>query len=234
MDKRLKEIKELNTPVYRTKNSYLRKKGESGYLIYRIFRPFLKLKYKIFRQVNSPSPWLSPVSIIFLKKYLTKDMSGIEFGSGYSTLFFSPKVKKLFSIEHHEGWYLKIKKELNKSQITNVDYRLFPKNDSQKFKSEKFDLEQDFKFNIRRDYVKYFRSISDLPDESVDFILVDGRARTECAYYSIAKLKKGGIFILDNSERDRYNVVFDFLSEWEMQNTTNGLTDTTFWVKPNN
>ena len=73
-----------------------------------------------------------------------------------------------------------------------------------------------------------------MPDESVDFVLVDGRARTECAYYSISKLKKGGLFILDNSERDRYNIVFEFLSEWEMQNTTNGLTDTTFWVKPNN
>ena len=49
---------------------------------------------------------------------------------------------------------------------------------------------------------------------------------------NLPKIKKGGILILDNSERKRYELVFEQLKDYEMYETTNGLTNTTFWFIP--
>jgi len=74
--------------------------------------------------------------------------------------------------------------------------------------------------------------VNTYPDNYFDFIIVDGRARVECSFNAIKKLKRGGLFVLDNSERKRYMPIFNLLENWEMANTSNGLTDTTFWLKP--
>ena len=49
---------------------------------------------------------------------------------------------------------------------------------------------------------------------------------------AVVKLKRGGIFILDNSERLRYEPVHRKLRSWKQVFTTTGLTDTTIWFKP--
>jgi hypothetical protein len=72
-------------------------------------------------------------------------------------------------------------------------------------------------------------TVKSIPDNSLDFVLVDGRARPECLYYALPKMKRKSIVILDNSEREHYKIVFDFMREYPVYTTTNGLTDTTFW-----
>jgi hypothetical protein len=37
------------------------------------------------------------------------------------------------------------------------------------------------------------------------------------------------LVILDNSEREHYKIAFEFMKEYPVYTTTNGLTDTTFW-----
>ena len=76
-------------------------------------------------------------------------------------------------------------------------------------------------------------TVDSIPDNSLDFVLVDGRARPECLYYALPKMKKNGIVILDNSERDHYKIVFEFMNKYPMYTTTNGLTDTSFWFLNN-
>lgn len=231
MDEKIAKIKEINRSFLITKKNYLFYKNSLQYIRYRVLRPLLKVKYGIFRFFHKPSPWLTPSSILFFESYLTKEHIGCEFGSGFSTLFFSKRVGKLVSIEHDPQWYEMISKKLGEMNITHVEYLLKPENDPAEFKDEVFSCEtEDFK--VRRDYVNYFRAIDQKEDAYFDFILVDGRARCECVYYSLPKLKKGGLMILDNSERERYKFVFDLLKDWEMVNTTNGLTNTTLWVKP--
>ena len=50
----------------------------------------------------------------------------------------------------------------------------------------------------------YAPVISEYPDETFDFILVDGRDRVQCIKCALPKLKRGGWLMLDNSERRRY------------------------------
>ena len=225
-------IAKCDQGLFRVNRMYLKSRGENGYWLYRILRPILKIRYAFFRRMHKPAPWLSPTSILFFKKYLEKDMVGAEFGSGSSTLFFAPRISKLYSVEHNEEWYNLINEKLKGLNSSNVDYRFVLQNDKSDFVDDVFDLEEKRDFEIRRDYVNYFRALNDIQDHSLDFAIVDGRARTECCHEILPKIKKGGILILDNSERKRYELVFEQLKDFEMYETTNGLTNTTFWFIP--
>jgi len=222
-------IKQCDKGIFRVNRMYLKSRGENGYWLYRLLRPILKVRYAIFRRMNKPAPWLSPTSILFFKKYLKSEMVGAEFGSGSSTLFFAPRISKLYSVEHNKEWYDLICNKLKESGLNNVDYRFVLQNDKDDFKNASFHLEDSGDYEVRRDYVNYFRALNDIEDASLDFAIVDGRARTECCMEILPKIKKGGILILDNSERDRYYPVFDKMKNESIYKTTNGLTNTTFW-----
>jgi hypothetical protein len=237
MDKRFKKIEDIlrNNSIPR-KNVLRDKEWSFKYVKYRILRPVLKLKYSAFRKKIDSSPWLSPASILFFEDYLSKDLTGCEFGSGGSTTFFASRVKSFVSIEHNKEWYHMVNERLKKQDLQSVvDYRLIEQQEpnSTKSSSDVFPTIKGMdQYDYRKDYVNYFNALSDFEDGTFDFIIVDGRARPECVFASIAKLKSNGLMILDNSERTRYDIVFDNLKDWEMINTTNGLTNTTLWIKP--
>jgi hypothetical protein len=110
-----------------------------------------------------------------------------------------------------------------------VDYRFIAQNDSNLFSETTFEMTDKLGFEVRKDYVNYYMTVDSISDNSLDFLLVDGRARPECLYYALPKMKKNGLVILDNSEREHYKIAFEFMKEYPVYTTTNGLTDTTFW-----
>lgn len=52
----------------------------------------------------------------------------------------------------------------------------------------------------------YASAIDAYPDGHFDVVMVDGRARTSCLVHALPKLRKGGLSILDNAEREHYTV----------------------------
>ena len=56
---------------------------------------------------NPDAPWLVPESILFLDKWLQKNMHGFEFGSGRSTKWFTNRVSFYYSVEGNLEWYNK-------------------------------------------------------------------------------------------------------------------------------
>lgn len=218
-------------PYFLKRNFLAEKEFSFKYIRYRILRPLLKIYTKSYRLLIKNSPWLAPPSIKFLQKTLNNNLTFLEFGSGKSTLFFAGKVKHLVSVEHHEGWYNKVKDALNTHGFNNVSYKLIrPEKDELKIEIDKRHREE---FDVELiNYKDYYGHLDNYPEAHFDFILIDGRARVECVQHSIPKLKPGGVLMVDNSERKRYKPIFNILSEWKMINTTNGLTDTTLWFKP--
>lgn len=217
--------------------NYLREKKFSySYIRYRILRPIIKVMYYFFRKRHYPSPWLSPAATLFFEEWLKKDQKMAEFGSGLSTVFFASRMEEVVSIEHYKPWHEKVVALFEEKGLKNVDYRLITEVSNDDFKSDEalnhLIRLSDSKFQIKESFQPYYRGISDKPDGYFDVVLVDGRARPECVFSSIEKLKSGGLMVLDNSERKRYEVIFAFLKEWMKYTTTNGLTDTTFWIKP--
>ena len=211
------------------KTNFLAFPGDGfSYIRYRVLRPLLKLFTHWQRGKFKPHPWLTPAAINIFDAILNKEMTGLEYGSGSSTLFFASRLGQLESIEHNKDWYEKVINMLGSARVQNVNLHLIPEN-----KADKTETDLGIQgFEPRKSYTNYFGKVREYPDHHFDFILIDGRARVECTVYAIPKLKSGGILALDNSERRRYTPVFDLLSDWQMVNTTNGLTNTTIWFKP--
>jgi hypothetical protein len=204
------------------------------YLRYRILRPVLKTYYWIFKQLNPGTPWTSPASIRIFEQLLTKDMVGFEYGSGKSTVYFSHKLKELVSVEHDPNWFKRVEGLLSDRKVSNVQYKLFPAAKPADSELDDFISRHHLpdSFKPRNNYVAYFSYINEYPDNFFDFILIDGRARTECGLNALSKLKQHGMLVLDNSERGRYALLRERLKDWPEIHTTTGLTDTTLWFKP--
>jgi len=60
-----------------------------------------------------PVPWMHPAAVLYLESLLTPDMTVIEHGCGGSTLWFSDRVKKVYSFDNNLEW-------TNKVQAYNV------------------------------------------------------------------------------------------------------------------
>jgi len=136
-------------------------------------------------------PWLVNEAVDFLETYLTDQMTMLEFGSGYSTLWFQTKVKQIFSIEYNKQWYDDISKQASSNcNLIFVDAVETVPNDET--------------------VPSYSYIVDQYEDEFFDFILVDGRNRVDCFLKCDRVLKAGGVIMLDNSERPEYSEVFKF------------------------
>lgn len=120
---------------------------------------------------NNPLPWYSYPAIDYLNQLNLSKKIVFEYGSGYSTLFWSRKTKQVISVEDNHKWFEKIK--LMSRTRKNINLKYINKN--------------------------YPSSIKDFK-RKFDIIVIDGSQRPECAKTSIKYLKKGGIVILDNSD----------------------------------
>jgi len=161
-------------------------------------------------------PWLTNEAIWFLEWYLSQNYVThvLEFGSGNSTLFFDQEKFSLqiITIENDGLYYNKIK--------------------------DKLSLRVDFRWLSR----PYYNVCDRFQDEYFNLILIDGRDRAKCIEKSMRTLKKGGILMLDNSERYYYQEAIKLLSDWKVtitQQKDNPLCEhnypdweTSWWEKP--
>ena len=96
-----------------------------GYWIRNPRRIWSRLRYWWWEKRNPDKPWLTPGAVEFLETALTREMSGLEFGSGRSTAWYAGKLGRLVSVEHEPVWHSRVKRELARLNCTNVDYRRF-------------------------------------------------------------------------------------------------------------
>ncbi|GAB4131542.1 MAG: hypothetical protein Fur0015_05290 [Ignavibacteriales bacterium] len=133
---------------------------------------------------GSELPWMNYSIIAFLKERLSKNLDIFEFGSGYSTIFYSRLVKSVTSVEHDKNWY-----ELVKEKIPNNVNLIFTEEDTDG---------------------KYCRSVLSTKNK-YHVIIVDGKDRVNCLKQSIDALEHNGVILLDDSHRDEYREGFLFL-----------------------
>jgi hypothetical protein len=120
---------------------------------------------------KSPIPWFTYPAIDYLIQLDFSDKVMLEWGAGNSSLFFSSRVKEIFSVEHNKEWYDKVKSfGLKNQQISFAEEQLYA----------------DFPKKFQREF---------------DLILIDGIERNDCSVTALGLLKKDGIIILDNSDR---------------------------------
>tara|TARA_B110000003_G_scaffold275872_1_gene319864 strand:- start:5406 stop:6017 length:612 start_codon:yes stop_codon:yes gene_type:complete len=190
---------------------------------------FSRIREILYQKKNPTDPWLTAESIKILNSILKKDDVGLEFGSGRSSIWFANKVKFINSVEYKKEWFdiiskqIKSKKKLKKK----INIRLLKE---------------------KNDYIGYIRTFK---KESLDFCLVDSIWRDYCALNVIPKIKVGGILILDNANwyipshskspnsirinqkywSKEFNIFHNKVKNWRNIWTTNGVSDTSIWIK---
>lgn len=136
---------------------------------------------------GEPIPWMNYSFIDFLEPRLKRNMKIFEYGSGYSTLYLSDKVKSITSIEYDKDWFEKVAQDLKVKDNCRIEFYPAPE--------------------------KYVKAIKDLDEGPYDLIIVDGRDREECIKYVIPFLSEGGVVILDDSWKAKFDKVFEYFQE---------------------
>ena len=125
---------------------------------------------------GNPIPWYTYPAIEYLSQFDYSDKKVFEFGCGNSSQFWGERAKKVISIEDNIEWFEKWQKEFDWKRLPNLEIR------------------------HRDEGEGYYNAIFE-DDEKYDVIVVDGKLRTDCARVAVEKLNKGGMIILDDSDR---------------------------------
>lgn len=190
-----------------------------------------------YARSNPDAPWLCQQAIEMLDGWLRPSDQGLEWGSGRSTLWFAQRVTHLTSIEHNQTWANTVKERLHATTLADrVDYRIATDGCEE------------------RDNSDYVLVAEQLGACTLDFCLVDGVSRDHCAVACLAKIKPGGILIIDNIERyisrtprsrspeartteqgpasEKWARFAEAVADWRCIWSTNGVWDTAIWFKP--
>lgn len=158
--------------------------------------------------IKDEQPWITFFVIDLFKKVINSDTKVFEYGGGGSTLFFVNRAKEVVTVEHDPDWFRVLQKIVADKKITNwsgnfisPDKKLQQSKLSPSAPKDYFSSDVSFSNNTFKTYASFIDSYT---DNYFDIVLVDGRARPSCAWHSVPKLKKGGLLIIDNSDRDYY------------------------------
>lgn len=172
-------------------------------------------------------PWITRDAVSLLEKYLNGTQVGLEWGSGNGTAWFASRSKSLVSVEHYEEWANITREKLKQAGVTNSDYRYVPES-------------------------QYLSVIDEFPDESFDYIVVDGLMRDDAFPKSMPKLRPGGWLIFDNvnwyfpsnsrtphsrtlndgASTPQMTEAYAAVATWTTHWTSNGVNDTAIFIKP--
>ena len=197
---------------------------------------YRRTRQLMYERAHPDDPWLTPAAISLLTRLLRPVDQGAEFGSGRSTVWFATRVAALTSVEHDKRWYEAVSARLAERGLSNVSYIL---------------AEEDQPVERGGDSA-YARTALAFPDTSLDFALVDGHYRDYSAKFIMAKIKPGGMLIIDNvnwylpcrskSPNSRtpelgpaagvWAEVWRELAKWRTIWTSSGVWDTAIFIKP--
>lgn len=174
----------------------------------RYFKTWYKYRNSAEGTLFYKIPWLVFGSIDFLNDWLTKNMKVFEYGSGGSTLYFSNHVDSVYSVEHDPEWFTITRKAIAENSLQNVNYKLIEPQAYANYNKDNYLIIKECISSraefVGRDFKEYVNEIENFKDSFFDLVIVDGRARQSCIAKAIQKIRKGGLLLLDNAEREFY------------------------------
>ena len=195
-----------------------------------------RLGVAIDQRRHPDHPWLTRAAVAFLEDWIKPTDRGFEWGSGRSTIWFARRMVSLTSVEHDFAWAERVKGWIAKHGLEQKISYLFAEDGAREEPSS-----------------QYVRAIADVPNGSLNLVLVDGVARAHCAVAALDKIAVGGILIIDNanwylpgprasrSPNSRnglppvdptWSEVKRRLADWRCLWTSNGVFDTAIWFRP--
>ena len=108
-----------------------------------------------------------------------------EWGTGYSTIWLAYRCKKVITMEHNPEWRDRIKAIADDLGLDNIEFHL-----------------------CGLESLEYYTEIANNKDARL--IIIDGRNRVRCFENARLACKQGGIIMLDDSQREKYQEVFNY------------------------
>ncbi|MGE3579344.1 MAG: hypothetical protein AB7I25_12880 [Vicinamibacterales bacterium] len=137
------------------------------------------------RSRHPADPSLTRESIGLLAHLLRPSDVGAEWGAGNSTGWFAERTARLTSFETSPAYYPVVRENLIGRGLRNVDLQCVP-----------FEWVPDEDVCHASDLMT---RASAIPDESLDYALVDTAPRSCLCKVVVTKLKAGGLLVLDNA-----------------------------------
>jgi len=138
----------------------------------------------------------------FLFSFLDKSKRVLEWGSGYSTIAIAERCAEVQSIEHDKAWVDKMADSIPGNAKVH-----YVKRNSEEAPGDDGTMENYY------NYVLFAKTLG-----KFDVILVDGRARVQCAKLAVKLLNEGGTILIHDynnpnpaCDRPEYKVVEQFL-----------------------
>uniref|UniRef100_I2PZ43 Class I SAM-dependent methyltransferase n=1 Tax=Desulfovibrio sp. U5L TaxID=596152 RepID=I2PZ43_9BACT len=204
-----------------------------GQRLRRAVRAVLSLPTALRMALDPCYPWINAGAVRWLRAHLSPGMVGFEWGSGRSTAFAARQVARLVTVEHKEKWRRRVRQLLARQGVTNVACRFVPPGSGPGRPEARPDIWRQTGYVLEKpEFAAYADAILDFPPDSLDFALIDGRARVACAYNAFCRIKPGGFLVLDNSEWEKYAPVFAAVPGWERLDFENGVWRTSILRRP--
>lgn len=134
---------------------------------------------------GKPVPWITYPALHFLSARNTDQLRVLEFGSGYSTLWWSHRCQQITSLESDANWF----RSLTTLVSTTTDYQLVDTQDAV------------------AGYPQACRSLSG----PFDIVVIDALGRSQCVRNAFSHLAEAGVVIWDNSDREEDADGYQFL-----------------------
>lgn len=134
------------------------------------YRYFDSVRTGVIKNKSEYLPWFTYPAIEMLNGWDLTEKSVLEFGCGYSTLFWASRAKSVLSVEHNPDWHRRISPLLP----PHVDLQLRS--------------------------LENYATVSGTYDIVVIDGYVRDRTRYRCAKASFPCLNQGGFIVLDNSD----------------------------------
>lgn len=152
--------------------------------------------------IGDRAPWIVYDARLYITHRLSSAHRVFEYGAGGSTVFFLDRGCEVVTAEHDAAWLENVRAAIPSDarwtcHLEPPAYASEPESQSQQFRSSFPRYEQ-------KSFEAYVRSLEKYPAHYFDVIFVDGRARSDALALAPQKVKPGGMIVLDNAERDRY------------------------------
>jgi Methyltransferase domain len=175
--------------------------------------------------LEAGSPWWPYQAVAALDRHLPHDAKVFEFGGGGSTIWLCDRDSIVTCVEHDLSWFEQLKSAVG----GRADLRLVEPDATGSIKGSTYPGQA---------FDSYVSSVSGEADESFDLVIVDGRARVACVLAAKNKVRRGGMLLLDDSNREKYAAVGQELRHWPMEVYRGlrpgggGVSQTSMWTRP--
>eukprot|EP01084_Bolivina_argentea_P208216 355088_1 len=138
---------------------------------------------------NHCEPWWARDAVYIMSKLLNKQMIGIEYGTGISSIWLSMLTKYVIAMEHDKIWQIGVNNITKKLNVNNL--LVFQEHLGRRY------CELDYSHSFDNNPGGY-----EWEKGKIDFFSMDGRLRYPATEWMLNWIKPhGGILLFDNSDR---------------------------------